>query len=182
MKPVSLGDDVQEYAVVSESHPLPTGRRNLVTTIEALLARGGVQKLTVELGKPIRVRRSVPKTEKVDLPDDLIDDDIYAAARNSEMLVLDLPDGAHPLWALWEGFNLVSTKNLKPRAILVSTKKDLSDWLGRDVSTSRELFGAELIPNKNIPNDALLLVASDQLDSENIVLSIRIALDSRRKP
>ena len=173
----SLGDEASETLVVSESHPLPAGRKNLIASLEAILSSGGVQKITVELGKPIRVRRQVRKVATTDVPVELIDDDIYAAARNASMMSLELPSNYTPLDYLWKAFDNFSADGVRVRAVLVPTKAQLAEWLNKDLTKSTELFGAEIVEDKNIPDETILVVAANKDDPESIVSSLRLGMD-----
>ena len=52
----SLGDQPKPDLVLSRfTEPLPSGRREIVAKFESILNRGGVQKVTVQIGKPIEV-------------------------------------------------------------------------------------------------------------------------------
>ena len=42
-KPQGIGDDVAEYVIIPEVHPMPVGWSNLIAVIETLLSAGGVQ-------------------------------------------------------------------------------------------------------------------------------------------
>ena len=179
-RPASLGDEVTEYVTVSETYPMPSGRKSLLASIETILSGGGVQRLTIELGKPIKIRRSVPKTDQLPTSNEVIDDDLFLATRNNEMVVLDYDDKEHPLAYLCRAFSTVAMRGWRPRAVLVPTKLQLVKWLNVGIGPNTEIFGVELLENKNIPDDALLLVASVKDDPETIVASVRLEMNLPR--
>lgn len=174
-RPASLGaDEAPEYKKTWEMHELPKNRQGILAAIESILKPGGVQKLVLEVGKPIRVSRMVPASAVPDdLPAELIDNDIYAAARNTE--IGSVEKEKDPFSQLYKAFFVLADRGSKPRAIIVPQLSQFFLWLGRP--QSKRVFGVDIITNKDVPDETALLVGADQDDEEVINYSVRFELD-----
>lgn len=176
----SLGDETPEYAVLQETHPMPIGgRKGLLTTLDVLMSAGGVQKFTVEMGKPIKLLRAVPKSEAAasEFPAALLEDpdDFYLAARNAVIEPLAFGEPKNAFEYLWFAFNNMMARNTAPKVALVPQKKQLAEWL-KVTDVGGWLFGVKIIEDKNIPDEAMLLVGSDLDDRETVTLSFRMEM------
>lgn len=182
-RPAGLGDS-PTHSMITETHPLPGDRKAIVATIERILNLGGVMRLLLEYGKPLKVSRMVRKDEMPEAPEELIDDDIYAAARNAEMEEFLHPkampgeDSWGPYETLFHIFDLLTRRRFKPKIILVHQYSELKAWLGlgssHDVS---EIFGIGVRPQKEIPDDTFLVVVTTWDDLDTVVFSLRFVMD-----
>ena len=168
--------------MIGETYPLPPStagdRRPLMALLERVLGLGGVVRLVLEYGKPLRVSRLVSKDEMPDAPEDLVDGDIYNSARNNEMADLGAvfeKEGAYE--ALFRAFNILTSKHLKPRALLVHTHKEMNSWLMVEANREiPEVYGVEVRTYKEIPERTALLTASTWGDPDTVVFSLRIEM------
>jgi hypothetical protein len=185
-KPRSLGES-PTHIRVSENFDTPGDRKGILSAIERILNLGGVQKLILELGKPIRVTRLVRKDEMPEAPQELVDDDIYAAARNAEMenLVPKALPGKDRIGAyetLFCAFDTLARRRLKPKALLVHKYSELQAWLTVDAQHDvSEIFGIDVRPHKEIPDNVALLVATRWDDTDTVVFSLRLEIDSIKR-
>ena len=182
-RPPSLGDDKAELVLVRDSKPLPKTRTDILTEVSHIFALGGVQRVIIEVGKPLLFDRLVPKTEEVDnevteeIPADAVD--LYGAMRNNELLNFELKFGAmsgHE--ALFKAWRLLSARKLAAKGFLISNLAALREWLDLGEQDSVEdIYGVPVFKHEEIPADVIILVAVDATDLESVKLSLRITLD-----
>lgn len=178
--PPSLGDDTsKKLRMAQEEIPLPATRAELLTIFENILKKGMVQKVVVEIGRPIKISRLV-KDELPD-PEPLPEEDLFINVRNAEMQEfvfteqLPLPD------YLFRAFHSMSQKRLRPKFFLVKSLDSLRKCLGVDVMWDLgELFGIEVAISEAVPEDVLLLAATKP-GEEEIALSFRMLLTPPRR-
>ena len=176
----SLGDEpLEARRRVVERHDLPQGRDNIIAKIRAILGSGGVQKVTVEIGKPLKVERLV-KAEETGLVEELIDDDLMNAARNGQMIDMPQPKGVSPHEYLFITFLVLEKKDLKAKAFLVHTKTELKKWFKLNADYN-ELFGVEVHTHPDIPEGTALLICSNPDLPVEIITSYRLTLDTPKE-
>lgn len=172
----SLGDEVKrKLHLTTEERALPPTRKEIVSAFEGILAQGGVQRVVVEIGKPIKVSRYVQ--ESADPPPSMREEELFDNARNSTMEEF-APEKSMSSFHdyLFKAFYIITQQKLRPRAFLVSNLSLLRTRLGVDkLWNLGELFGVEVVKAEEIPPDVLLLTAS-QYGEEDVVLSIRMLL------
>lgn len=177
--PPSLGDDAKtKLRLTQEESPLPSTRKDIVTRFEAILNQGGVQKVVIEIGKPIKVSRYV-KDEGPDIQT-LREGELFAEARNAPMeeFVTGVEIPFHEY--LFKAFHIVMQKRLKPRAFLMSNEKALRVNLGVDsIWDLSHIYGVDVVKAPEVPPDVLLLAAT--ADGEAITLSIRLLMQLPEK-
>jgi hypothetical protein len=178
-KPPSIGDgDKTEYALSRLEVALPTSRREVIATVERLLNEGGVQKLVVEVGRPIQVTRLVDKGSMLP-PEEAPPDDFWNQVRNGrmeEMKYLPNKDGLHHLF---HASQIITTRKLRPRVLFIHDWTQLRAWLSvDDMFPVDMLFGIEASIQKDIPEDAVILAGTsyDEADVTN-TLGIRIPVE-----
>jgi hypothetical protein len=174
--------------MITESHPNPGDRKAILSAIERILNLGGVMRLVLEYGKPFRVSRMVRKDEMPEAPQELVDDDIYAAARNAEMEgfipkpVAGKREDMGAFEVLFCAFDTLYRRRLKPKAILVHQYSEMKSWLrvdsGQDVS---EVFGVSVRPHKEIPDWTVLMVATAWDDPDTVIFSLRMEMDQPKR-
>lgn len=178
--PPSLGDDAKAKLRLShEESPLPSTRKEIVSRFEAILNQGGVQKVVIEIGKPIKVARYVKEGADIQ---SLREEELFAEARNAPMEEF-VSDAGLPFHEyLFKAFHIVMQKRLKPRAFLVSNEKVLRTNLGVDsLWDLSHVYGIDVVKAPEVPPDVLLLTAT--ADGEAIALSIRLLMQvSEKKP
>jgi len=179
--PPSLGDAPEvELKTVREEYAAPQSRKELLIAIERILAGGGVQKLVVQYGEPIRVSRRV----KADAPGEAIpeelalDEDIMAATRNAPMEALTYSEPLTPFEYLLRSFNVLFNRKLYPKAVLVNRTSELESWTG--IRPLNSLFTVSIFEYKEMPEDSILLVGAKVDDPDTVALSLRLTMD--RKP
>lgn len=177
----SIGDSpVSALRKVQESYPLPKSRREVVTAFERILNLGGVHRIIVELGSPIKVTRLATATEEV--PEELQDDDLVSAARNAPMEEFIFSENVLPTNYLFRAFHVLSQKRLKAGAVVVNNLSSLREWLGVDkVFDVSQVFGVKTAAHKEIPDDVLLLVAGPVDEPDLVSFSLRLELTVGKK-
>lgn len=175
----SLGDSLSSMKKVQETFPLPKSRKEIVTAFERILNLGGVHRVIVELGSPIKVVRLATAGE--DVPEELQDDDLVSAARNAPMEEFVFSESLLPTNYLLRAFSFLSHRHLKAKAAIVNSYAPLSEWLGVDktfdVST---LFGVDVKTHKEIPDGVLLMVATSADDPEVVTFSLKLEMSKEK--
>lgn len=177
----SLGDSTTVKTVkTQETFPLPKNRKEIISAFERILNLGGVQKVTVELGSPIKVIRLAEAGAEV--PEELQDDDLLSAVRNNEMEEFVFTESLLPANYLFRAFHLLSQKRLRAMAVIVNNTLTLKQWLGVEKAFDiADLFGVPVRPHKEMPDDGLLLVAEQPDNPETVVFSLRLEMSIERK-
>jgi hypothetical protein len=182
-KPASIGDEEKDaYKLISETFPWPKGgRKELLRGIEQIINGGGVQKFVVAVGQPIRVTRAVKDNGEIELPQDVVEDDIMSAVRNAEMREeLALPD-SDPLDYLFQAFltlrnTRVEEATLQPKVFVVKRLQQVRQWLDKP-DMPAEMFGIDIIEHKDVPDDALLFVAALANDIDVVKFTLKLVMD-----
>jgi len=177
----SIGDSpVAALKKLQETYPLPKTRREVVTAFERILNLGGVHRIVVELGAPIKVIRLANAGE--DVPDELQDDDLVSAARNAPMEEFVFSESILPTNYLFRAFHILSQRRLRARAVVVNNLTALREWLGVDKTFDLvEVFGVATASHKEIPDGVLLLVAGPLDEPELVSFSLRLELNIGKK-
>lgn len=177
--PPSIGDQ-KKFFKINQQFDLPQDREAIIQRFKSILGLGGVQKVVIELGHPIKVERLVKSKEEV--PQEMIEDSEFAIAMNSE--IKEIPSlGLTPFEQLFAVFQHISAKRLKPRSFIVSNVDRLKKWLGiPPLVVVEELFCIRLVVDDQVPDDVLLIIAEDA-DSpwETPRISYRIPMDSNKE-
>jgi hypothetical protein len=175
-RPASIGDSKTPLKRIQEVFDLPDTRAGVVAKFERILESGGVQKIVIELGHPIRVERLVKASDAPDV-EELRDDDWLNAVRNGELQEFD-PAGVSPYVYLFRAFHLLSQKRLKARIILIHSTKELKEWMGLDSFIDvRELFGVEVLEHPDVPDQTAILISSNPDETDVPVFSLRLVFD-----
>jgi hypothetical protein len=184
----SIGEETQLFKSVWETHPLPKVRKNVISAIEALLARGGTQKLIIEVKKPMKLLRRIPIEEGEDAQDsvDIESDDVVEAAVACPMDEALYKPEMTPIEYVFRAIEMMGTRTeeegrirLTPRFILVNDLDAFSKWMNLPVRKS--FFGLEVLRTKNISDDGILLVAVNENDREEIRRSLKLNIELPRK-
>ncbi len=161
--------------LVREEFPLPRGRSPLIAAVERILSGGGVQKLVIEMGKPIKVLRRVrAELPGEEAPEELYEDDMMAAVMNTEIQDFIFTEQLSPYEYLFRAFGSLSRKHLIPRCILGNLNQ-LKTWLHVDELT--EIYGVEIRQHKEIPDGVMLLVGAKADEPDIIVHSLRLDMN-----
>lgn len=173
---------------VTETYPNPGERKAVVATVDRILNLGGVMRLVLEYGKPLTVHRMVRKGEMPEAPQELLDDDIYAAARNAEMesfvpkTLTGKREALSAFEVLFQAFDVLSKRRLKPKIMLVHQLSELRAWLRVDAYQDvSEVYGVSVRPQKDIPDDCVLLVATTWDDYDTVVFSLRLEMETPKR-
>lgn len=171
---------------IRETFDRPKDRDDLIASISRILSLGKVQKLVVEVNQPIRAERLVPQDQEV--PEDMKDleeghDDWMNIVRNGKLE--DFPNrGMSSFQYLFNIFNLVAQKRLKPKIILVHALGEVRSWLelGAFVELT-SLFGVEIATHPQVPDDTATLITEDPDDADAEVYCMRLVFDKpKEKP
>lgn len=178
---MGLGNEgSNRFTSIVEKFPIPEtgGRRALVSTVEGIIKLNGVQKIVIELNKPIIVTRLVDGSQEV--PQELVNDDIMSAARNAEIQEFLSQDNELQFKYLYRAFSKLSEKRLQPKVFLTHKLKELEDWLNLEL-TSLELFGVEVLEHLELPEDTMLLIASTFNDPDMVTFSLKLDFQKTKR-
>jgi hypothetical protein len=177
-RPPSLGDvDKPELVLARLEVPLPETRRDIVMTFESILNQGGVQKVVVEVGKPIQVSKLVNKNG-MEAPLEAPEDDFWNQVRNGRMEELEEP-GANGYETLFLAFSSLTIRRLKPKIVFCHDFSQLRRWLKLDdIYPVDFLFGIEAVEQIDIPEDAVIVAGTGQDESDPAsTVGIRVPVD-----
>lgn len=162
------------YRLVREEAPLPPSRELRLLEIQTILERG-VQRLVVEVGKPIIFYRIV-KADDADL-DEIVEEDLFVQARNNEMLEFPL-DGDAPessVLTVFQAFRELRKRGISPLAFLYFDSQAVSRWLFKKTVDVSDIYGVRAIRHGEVPEGVLLLLGSTPGEND-VVLTLRISL------
>jgi hypothetical protein len=192
-KPPSIGDAAPEFVLSRYEEPLPETRREVVTLFSSILNRGGVQKVTIELGRPIQVVQLVDKSMAVP-PTEAPVDELWAAIHNSKMEEFLVPENMK-LWmtgtksekwssfmTLFFAFAELSGKDLKPKALFCHDYGQLQQWLYLpDRFRVSSVFGIDAKEEADVPEDAVILAGVPQDENYLNTVGLRVPVDLPRR-
>lgn len=181
--PPSIGDgDKAEYVLSREEHILPKTRKEVVARIETLLGQGGVQKLIVEVGRPMQLFRLVHKDEYTSPPPELPADDVWNQLRNGKLEDLDAKSSLSPHQLLFFAFDQVVKLRLKPLQFFIADEKLVRRWLKLEENYAlRQMFGVDVSMVKEVPRDCVVLAAGSHDALNPDVYGVRIPVDLPKK-
>jgi hypothetical protein len=177
-KSPGLGESKKDDNVLTkEQYPLPDSRKGIIDAIVDILSRGGVQKLVVEVKKPIEAFRLVSKAE-LNAPQEIPPDELMLAVRNAPMqdfnFKTELPATDH----LFRAFAWVSSKGYRPRALMAHSEEELRAWFDVDeMFPLDEVFGVETKIDAGIPEQTAVLVAVSPGMQDHVATSLRISMN-----
>lgn len=175
----SLGDDLEpKRRLVREAHELPKQRKDLLGKFEQILSSGGVQRIVIQVGKPIVVDRIAKENEPPSVPFELPEEDLFLAARNAPIGTAYVDPKWGPFEYLAVTFDLLAAHGAVPRAFYVDRVATLQEWLKRPCET---LFGVEVRESGEMSPDSGLLIGVDPNDSELVLHSIRFEISIPKK-
>lgn len=181
---ISLGEDDSDLRLVRESYALPKDRKTLLTQIEGILSKGKVQKLTVQVGVPIKVERFVPSVEVLSESEEIVVQDLFDAARNAEIRNVESKDGISAWETVARVLALLYT-DYRPTAIIVHDAEKFLTWLDHPVRPVEYLFGIAIVEHPEMPEDSILLCGgTDPLDTkteyQQVAVSFRIPMETKK--
>jgi hypothetical protein len=179
-KPVGLGDSsAAQYSLARHEVPLPGSRKEIITAFESIVGQGGVQKVIVELGKPIQYYQLVSSALGLP-PEDVLPDDIWLQIRNNEILNVQEIDSVNStsLSLLFSGCAFLSDRRLKPIRLFCHDLTQLRDWLGLGANSKVDyVMGIETVAHPDVPEDAVILAGIALDDDPNTTIGIRLPVD-----
>lgn len=177
-RPRSLGDvEKPDLTLVRFEVPLPDSRREIISAFESILNQGGIQKVTVEIGRPIQVAKLVP-ADGSEPPIEAPSHDLWSQVHNGRMEELESP-GATGYETLFIAFSSLTIRKLKPKAIFCHSFSHIRRWLKLDdIFPVDFLYGLEAVALPDIPEDAIIIVGTgfDESDPANTI-GIRVPVD-----
>jgi hypothetical protein len=171
-----------EFLLKPETHPLPNNRKEIVARIETLLSAGGVQRLIIEVGQPIKLYRLVPKDETLVSPPETAADDLWGRLHNGpieeETTAVLAPDYGNGYAALYFAFQRAEQRGMRPVVLFVASFQAVRQWLRMEkTSDVRRIFGMDIQPQADLPNDAAVLAAVSYDELNTDVYGVRVAMD-----
>lgn len=153
-----------KFKTVREEYALPDTQEGIVNLVQSALSAGAVEKLVVELGKPVFVYRMV-EVGPYDEPEVELD----AAIRASGYIEYYNPNEASPYEILADMITTIKQQGLEPFAFVTGPDGGMLDnWLGTvergmpTVDVSRQVLGVPLHRIPSFPEESLLLCGTDK--------------------
>lgn len=179
-KPQSLGDadrsEKPKLILVSDSVPLPTTRKELVDQFREILALGNVQKVIVELAKPILFHRLVPENLIAE-GQKPVEEDPLDGVRAGDVIDFTPRLGISPYEILFDAFGELSRDYL-PKLIVVGNYSTVRKWLKLPHTANLDtIYGVKTVQSSYMPEDAIILAGVSSSDPDRIAYSLRIEVD-----
>jgi hypothetical protein len=187
--PTSLGDAKTAGLVrVRETSPLPAKRDLIVAEVNRILTLGLVQKLVVEVEQPIVYERLVKPEDAGPEMETVQQMDLYGAIRNNELVEFREADefrGRGPFGIMFFAFQELAKRGAVPLAFVSSNWSLVRAWLGLSSTYAiTTIYGVNAITYgdvQQLPEDCLLLVGGDAVDSDVVKVTFKISIDLPRK-
>jgi hypothetical protein len=181
--PPSIGDKLRSnLKLVIEEFPLPNTRNEVLATIKRALEQGGVQKLQLQIGAPIKIHRYV-KADDLGPVKELVDENIFKAAMNALVEESALDQAADGFRVLFEAFQTISQKGVVPKAVIVPNFSILKKWLRLPQTYNlRDLFGVEITTHDEVPDDVGLIACTAPDDGTVITYSLKFFIEEPPAP
>jgi hypothetical protein len=184
-KTQSLSDDRssdRKFVTVTDTVDLPKTRKEIVNAFQRILDLGHVQKVVVELNRPIQFSRLIPEDLLAEGQTPMEDDplDAVRAAELDELTILPGVKFVIPstIGVLFKAFEQLVENHYQPRMFVVGSYVELRKWLKLpELYDVTHLFGVPVKKSKNMPDDGLILSGVNPADPERIAYSIKINLD-----
>jgi hypothetical protein len=163
-----IGEDAPEGWVVEEFEvPLPSNLQDIVEALKVVLKQGKVQSVSLELGKPIRYTRFVKQDEAQGRcrQEQQSGMNLGDVARNVYLEEYSDVGGYTPAEILLRMMLQLEARRLHLTHIGVGPNTRMFDWLGIDkvaYGAIENLGGAELVRDKDIPDERLVFFGSPQ--------------------
>jgi len=158
-----------------EEYGLPASIDGIIDLIRKILTPGAVQKLVLELGRPIIVHRAVK--EEGELIEEEIDFD--SVLRNVQMV--EYGETKDPFHALFEVCQMLRAEKLLPVYLVTSQhKKILPKWLGVEIRQmllqEESIMGIPVRRLKSLPGETLVVCGSPYSDAEAADITVAVKL------
>lgn len=164
------------YRLVRELTALPASRELVMKAIGDILAKN-VQKVVVEVRKPIEVLRLAKESEVGPLVEDVTSDDLYAMIRNAALEPVIFVPTAPVLHRLMDLMKRVTEAGLSPVAVLCGDADEVADWLDYPPQFLSHVMGVPLSVSAEVPADVFILACRLQGEPEGVDQSFKITLD-----
>lgn len=160
------------YKLVKQFYPLPNTREERTSFFTNLISSGGIKSVLLDAIKGFEVKRWV-LDEKDGIAKDIVEDSILADIRNTEME--ELEGSSDPFKTLFTGFSILATKNLQPTIIAMNSLAKVRKWLKLEpIYDLTKLFNVPTVTHKSIPDNTLLISASENGDENSLKMTIKI--------
>jgi hypothetical protein len=182
--PAGLGDGGPAKELVLEhfTAELPNTRPLIIKAISAILDLGAVQKVVLEVKKPLEYWRLVPKTADLpEVPDTVETEDLYAAIMNAPAEELLPSPGGWPngSFALLSALSLLADKGLIPMTFMVNNMTGFYGFVGGTFTATNNVAGVPVRSHGEIPDDVFLLAAKTP-DSETVTFSLKVIMELKK--
>lgn len=176
--PQALGaEEKLKFITITDTHPLPSNRKELVEVFQEILALGHVQKVTIELKKPIVFQRLVPEN-LVTEGQKPVEEDPLDGVRAGEVADFNSPKSS-PYEVLYDAFERLG--QFEPKLIVVGNYGLVRKWLKLPHKANLDrIYGVKTAQSSNMPEDVIVLAGVHSSDPEHIVYSLRIAMEVER--
>ena len=166
-----------------EKYPLPPTVDGICDLVREILSPGLVQRLEIEVSKPVRVVRVVEEEEAGLLEEDV---DLDGRLRNIEMIEYT-SEGAGPFQTVFDMMHIIQEARLHPVCWATGASEPfLSEWFelaARGMPTRiKTLNGLPIKQLKSLPEDTLILCGSGYPSAEpsELTLAVKVAVELRR--
>ncbi|TXH09036.1 MAG: hypothetical protein E6R04_09145 [Spirochaetes bacterium] len=176
----AIGDSRSKLQRIRQLFDLPLDRDSILKRFQSILELGGVQKVVVEIGHPIKVERLIRPGDES--PQELPEESDFGLAMSSEVVEHLMEADQNAFSYLFSAFQFISGRKSRPRSILVADMKALKKWLSvPSMVVLSEVFGVPVRVETQVPEDVLLLIAEDVESEGGGVFSIRLVMDFQKE-
>jgi hypothetical protein len=163
------------YRLVRENIALPPSRDAVVKLLGEILAKN-VQKVVVEVRKPIEVLRLAKESEVGPMIEDVPSDDLYGMIRNASIEDVSFKPSDSVFDRLMSLFHRVRMAGMEPVGCLIGSARTYMTWIDR-VGPADYLMGVPVEEHADVPDDVLILACRLQGEPEGVDQSFKITLD-----
>lgn len=181
-------------ALRREEYEMPNARSGISSMVQDMLERGGVQRIIIEVGHPLRVDRWVAK----DAVDAAMDSDMpvpdsaglnlyrVAISEDGELEEVELPDESvdyPPVTLLLHAFQQIGERGNKSLAIYANNEKGFRRWLKLQKGFFlKTVFGVEVRFQNDVPEDTIILVSGQyDIDEPGRLYSVCIRTGAKKE-
>lgn len=164
------------YRLVRETHALPPSRDLVVKMLGDLLAKN-IQKVVVEVRKPVEVLRLAKESEVGPLIEDVPSDDLYGMVRNAPISDVTFSPSATIMIRLMDMFSRIRGAGFEPVGCLGGSEKALREWLDYASAGAMHVMGVPFSEHPEVPEDVLIIACRLQGEPEGIDQSFKTTMD-----
>lgn len=178
-----LSDNDPKYVLISDTVLLPNSRKEIIDSFQQILSLGGVQKVMIEIGRPIQFTRLV--REDLIAPEArLTEEDPLDAVRAGEVEEFHLSGELltdreiSPLEILFHAFTQLDEQHYEPKMVVVGSWAAFRAWLTMPLTANlNKMFGVKVVRSATAPDDAVFISGAMPAEPDRIAYTLKIDLE-----